>query len=78
MTGRYNTVPPIAEGCKVSSHIETVLNALHHKTVSFLPRGELFIDESFLDHYFSEYKGQYVKQLETAAQGLGLSVIGVG
>ena len=62
----------------MSSHIETVLNALHHKTVSFLPRGELFINESFLDHYFSEYKGQYVKQLETAAQGLGLSVIGVG
>ena len=46
-------------------------------SVGFLPRGELFISRDFLDHYFCKYKGQYVKQLETAAQCLGLSVIGV-
>jgi uroporphyrinogen-III decarboxylase len=59
-------------------HIETVINALNHNRVSFLPRGELFINSDFLDHFFNEYKGRYVKQLEAAAQCLGLSVMGVG
>jgi uroporphyrinogen decarboxylase len=45
--------------------------------VDILPRGELFINRSFLDHFFSKQKGEYVKQLEAAAQWLGLSVIGV-
>jgi hypothetical protein len=58
-------------------HIETVINALNHNRVSFLPRGELFINRDFLEHFFNEYKGQYVKQLEAAARSLGLSAIGV-
>lgn len=61
----------------MSLHIETVINVINHSRVSFLPRGELFISRNFLDHYFCEYKGRYAKQLETAAQCLGLSVIGV-
>ena len=59
-------------------HIETVIDALNHNSVSFLPRGELFISRDFLEHFFNEYKGQYVKQLQAAAQCLGLSAIGVG
>jgi uroporphyrinogen-III decarboxylase len=61
----------------VSIHIETVINTLNHNHGSFLPRGELFINRSFLDHFFWKYKREYVKQLETAAQYLGLSVIGI-
>lgn len=61
----------------MSLHIEAVINALNHNHVDLLPRGELFINRSFLDHFFSEHKGEYVKQLETAAQYMGLSVIGV-
>jgi len=61
----------------VSLHTETVINTLNHNSVSFLPRGELFISRDFLDHHFCKYKGHYVKQLESAAQCLGLSAIGV-
>jgi uroporphyrinogen decarboxylase len=61
----------------VSLHIEAVTDALNHNHVAFLPRGELFIDRSFLDHFFSKHKDEYVKQLETAAQCMGLSVMGV-
>jgi len=61
----------------VSLHVETVINTLNHNPVSFLPRGELFISRNFLDHYFCKYKGHYGKQLESAAQCLGLSAIGV-
>jgi len=61
----------------VSIHIETVINTLNHNHGSFLPRGELFINRDFLDHCFWKYKGEYVKQLETTAQHLGLSVIGI-
>lgn len=58
-------------------HVETVTKALNHERVSFLPRGELFVDRVFLDRYFFQYEGQYVKQLELAAQTLGLSLIGI-
>ena len=61
----------------MSLHIEVVTDALNHNHVAFLPRGELFIDRSFLDHFFSKDKDEYVKQLETAAQCMGLSVLGV-
>jgi len=61
----------------VSIHIETVINTLNHNYGSLLPRGELFINRSFLDHFFWKYKREYVKQLERTAQYLGLSVIGV-
>lgn len=61
----------------MSLHIETVINTLNRNRVDFLPRGELFISRDFLDRYFSGDEGQYVKQLEAAAQCLGLSVIGI-
>jgi uroporphyrinogen decarboxylase len=61
----------------VSLSIETVINTLNRNPVDFLPRGELFISRDFLDRYFSKGEGQYIKQLEAAAQCLGLSVIGI-
>ncbi len=61
----------------MSLHIESVINTLLRNPVGFLPRGELFISRDFLDRYFCEYEGQYIKQLERAAQSLGLSVIGI-
>jgi len=57
--------------------IEGVINTLKHNPVAVLPRGELFIGRDFLDHFFSQWKGNYVKQLEAIARSLGLSVIGV-
>jgi len=61
----------------VSLPIETVIHTLGHDAVRPLPRGELFISRGFLDHCFGEDQEDYVQQLERAAQGLGLSVIGV-
>jgi uroporphyrinogen decarboxylase len=61
----------------VSRHIDTVINTLNHHPVSFLPRGELFINRDFLVHFFNKYRGRHIKQLGAAAQRLGLSVIGV-
>jgi hypothetical protein len=57
--------------------IETVARALHRRPVAFVPRGELFFNKNFLDHFFSGYQGDYLKQLKGAAERLGLSVIGV-
>jgi uroporphyrinogen-III decarboxylase len=61
----------------VSLHIDTVANALNHNQVGFLPRGELFIDKVFLDHFFRTHRGEYIKQLARTAQCLGLSLIGM-
>jgi len=61
----------------VPLHIETVSQALNHQPAAFVPRGELFLSDNFLDHFFNPYQGQYVKQLKEAAEGLGLSVLGV-
>lgn len=61
----------------MSLHIEDVINTLKYNHVDLLPRGELFINRDFLDHFFSKYKGEYVNQLEAAVQCLGLSVIGI-
>ena len=57
--------------------IDTVINALNRSNLDSLPRGELFINRDFLDHFFGAYTGQYTKQLKAAAQCLGLSAIGV-
>lgn len=62
----------------MSLQTETVIDVLKHQHVNLLPRGELFITTGFLDHFFSSLRGQYLKQLEAAAQSLGLSVVGVG
>jgi uroporphyrinogen decarboxylase len=61
----------------VSLHIETVINSLNRNPVDFLPRGELFVSRDFLDHYFCEDEGKYIKQLERVAECLSLSLIGV-
>ena len=61
----------------MSLHTEAVANVLNHRQIEILPRGELFINKDFLDHFFSKYKGQYIEQLKTAAQCLRLSVVGV-
>ncbi len=57
--------------------IETVAKVLNHRPTAFVPRGELFINSDFLDHFFRRHQGHYIKQLEGAAERLGLSVIGV-
>jgi uroporphyrinogen decarboxylase len=57
--------------------VDTVSNVLNHTPVDLIPKGELFIDKSFLDHFFGKFKGEYVLQLQTAAESLGLSLIGV-
>jgi uroporphyrinogen decarboxylase len=61
----------------VSLHIEAVINTLNGNPANFLPRGELFISRDFLDHYFREDEGKYIKQLERAARCLDLSVMGI-
>ena len=58
-------------------HVETVINVLNHRHVEFLPRGELFIGNDFLDHYFPGHKGEPIKQLQQTARSLGLSLVGV-
>jgi uroporphyrinogen-III decarboxylase len=61
----------------VQRHVETIINALSHRHVEFLPRGELFIGSDFLDHCFPSHKGEPIKQLQQGAQSLGLSLVGV-
>ncbi len=58
-------------------HVETVINALKHRHTDFLPRGELFIGNDFLGYYFPEYSGSYCKQIQKAAQELGVSLVGI-
>ena len=67
----------IAESSKVQRPVEAVINALNHRHMDFLPRGELFIGSDFLDHYFPGQKGELIKQLQQAAPSLGLSLVGV-
>jgi hypothetical protein len=61
----------------VPRHVETIANVLNHRHVNVLPRGELFIGNDFLDHYFPGYRGEIIEQLQLAAQSLGLSLVGV-
>jgi len=56
---------------------ENVVAALRHQSLSRLPRGELFFSRKFLDVFFPEFQGDYVGQVVSAAQLLGLSVVGV-
>lgn len=56
---------------------ENVVAALRHQSLSRLPRGELFFSRKFLDVFFPEFQGDYVGQVASAAQLLGLSVVGV-
>lgn len=58
-------------------HVETVIKVLSRKSADFLPRGELFIGGDFLEHYFPDYTGNYCKQLQKAAEELGLSLVGI-
>lgn len=61
----------------MSQVIETVSQTLNRRPVPFVPRGELFFNKNFLDHFFSRHRGHYLKQLKEAAERLRLSVIGV-
>jgi uroporphyrinogen decarboxylase len=61
----------------VSQYIDTVSQVLRHRPVDFLPKGELFISSDFLDHFFCKLKGEYVRQVKSAAEKLGLSLIGI-
>lgn len=61
----------------MSLPIETISKALNHLETNFLPRGELFISQGFLDNFFGNYRGHYTKQLAAAAQTLGLSAFGM-
>jgi uroporphyrinogen-III decarboxylase len=56
---------------------ENVVAALRHQSLSRLPRGELFFSRKFLDVFFPDFQGDYVGQVASAAQLLGLSVVGV-
>jgi uroporphyrinogen decarboxylase len=56
---------------------ENVAAALRHQSLPRLPRGELFFSRKFLDVFFPEFQGDYVGQVASAAQLLGLSVVGV-
>lgn len=56
---------------------EIVANTLQHSNKGTLPRGELFFSRKFLDVFFPEFQGDYVGQVVSAAQLLGLSVVGV-
>ena len=59
------------------NHRENVVAALRHSSPSRLPRGELFFSRKFLDVFFPDFQGDYVGQVASAAQLLGLSVVGV-
>jgi uroporphyrinogen decarboxylase len=61
----------------VSHPIDTISRVLNHNPVDLIPKGELFIHKSFLDHYFGKFKGEYVLQLQATVESLGLSLIGV-
>jgi hypothetical protein len=61
----------------MSSRREIVANTLQHSNKGTLPRGELFFSRKFLDVFFPEFQGDYVGQVVSAAQLLGLSVVGV-
>jgi hypothetical protein len=56
---------------------EIVANTLQHSNKGTLPRGELFFSRKFLDVFFPNFQGDYVGQVASAAQLLGLSVVGV-
>lgn len=58
-------------------HVETIIDTLNHRHVDFLPRGELFIGNDFLDHYFPDQKEEPVRQIQEAAQSLELSLVGI-
>jgi len=59
------------------NHRENVAAALRHTGPSRLPRGELFFTKTFLDTIFPESSQNYSEQLESAAQLLGLSLVGI-
>jgi hypothetical protein len=77
VTTKRGATPHIAESLKVQRPVETVIDALNHRRVDFLPRGELFIGSDFLDYHFPGHKGEPIKQLQQAAPSLGLSLVGV-
>jgi len=54
-----------------------VVDALRRANRGPVPRGELFISRTFLDHYFGRDRGAYSRQLAGAARSMGLSLVGI-
>jgi hypothetical protein len=61
----------------VEAHIQSVLDTLRHEGRGGIPRGELFISRTFLDHYFGSREATYTQKLAAAARSLGLSLVGI-
>ena len=61
---------------KISPAAAAVSAALDHTGNPTLPRGELFLERDYLDHFFGG-NGAYLAQVAAAARSLGLSLVGV-
>ena len=58
--------------------VAAVSAALDHRSPGpILPRGELFLERDFLDHFFAGAPGGYFGQVAAASRHLGLSLVGV-
>jgi hypothetical protein len=61
----------------LSHNIQNIIDTLNHKNIGFLTRGELFLGRDYLNKHFPEFSEDYAGQLQSAAEQLGLSAIGV-
>jgi hypothetical protein len=61
----------------LSHHIQNIIDTLNHKNIGFLTRGELFLGKDYLNRHFPGFSEDYARQLQSAAEQLGLSAIGV-
>ncbi len=56
---------------------DAVVDTLHRTAEGRLPRGELFIAPDFLNHFFPAFQDDHAAALAAAAEGLGLSLVGI-
>jgi hypothetical protein len=61
----------------VLSSVENVIEALRHREVVSVPRGELFLGRDFLNRHFPDLAGNYPDQLLAAARRLSLAAVGI-
>lgn len=61
----------------MKDHIRAVAETLRFGNPGFLPRGELFITQNFLDRFFPHMKGDCLRQTGAAAAAMGLSLVGL-
>jgi uroporphyrinogen decarboxylase len=76
MYGIDRKTPPAGAG-ESKKHIQAISDALSHRNPGFLPRGELFITQPFLDRFFADLRGSYPRQLNAAVRAMGLSLVGL-